>query len=514
MKKITKILTLSLSSLMLFACDDILAKPTQVVDEEKLVNIGGKDDYYKNNFDVIYDQLVSSGTSNSTILTALLNNISKIEVAKFYNLSTEEFQKVLDQVKLVLAHKQAETLTGNAKKLEDIILEKVKDQFIEKVKGGSYSTDNLYNEEEFANELKTSLYTVEGDTFVEDYLITPESKFDDLFKADYSDYIERNIYPDLLKELLTSVYLYENAYTSLGRAYGRDVKYIKLDAISTHKDSVPVLVNSYLKAFAEGSKSAGTFIPTDDFDLESLAKIYKGVNTTQKEKDFATNNDVTTREDVLNEELEKVGTYDSSIDDYIIHTDASLRDDDLVSTYTGSYTYTVGHGKTLKERELAALDIVVDDGLVIKSGGVSSLPSDMRDRLFSSAVASNLKTIKNETENKSVQILVPKLTQNISPEDDDYYLNQYAYYDSSSSAYYIIIVDDYYNTTLLKDGKGDNVNEATKDKALEIARLLSSTSSNQKDAIVYYLKQYQPAFGDQKFYDYIKDTYPDVVDED
>ena len=145
MKKITKILTLSLSSLMLFACDDILAKPTQVVDEEKLVNIGGKDDYYKNNFDVIYDQLVSSGTSNSTILTALLNNISKIEVAKFYNLSTEEFQKVLDQVKLVLAHKQAETLTGNAKKLEDIILEKVKDQFIEKVKGGSYSTDNLYN---------------------------------------------------------------------------------------------------------------------------------------------------------------------------------------------------------------------------------------------------------------------------------------------------------------------------------------------------------------------------------
>ena len=138
----------------------------------------------------------------------------------------------------------------------------------------------------------------------------------------------------------------------------------------------------------------------------------------------------------------------------------------------------------------------------------------MRDRLFSSTVASNLKTLKNETENKSVQILVPKLTQNISPEDDDYYLNQYAYYDSSSSAYYIIIVDDYYNTTLLKDGKGDNVNEATKDKALEIARLLSSTSSNQKDAIVYYLKQYQPAFGDQKFYDYIKDTYPDVVDED
>lgn len=506
MKKITKILTLSLSSLMLFACDDILAKPTQVVDEEKLVNIGGKDDYYKNNFDVIYDQLVSSGTSNSTILTALLNNISKIEVAKFYNLSTEEFQKVLDQVKLVLAHKQAETLTGNAKKLEDIILEKVKDQFIEKVKGGSYSTDNLYNEEEFANELKTSLYTVEGDTFVEDYLITHESKFDDLFKADYSDYIERNIYPDLLKELLTSVYLYENEYLSLGRAYAREVKYIKLETISTHKDSVPMLINSYFEAFRNNEIS---------FDLDSLAKIYKGVNLADGsvEKTFLTNySGITTRENVIEEEISKVGVWNAGANEYDLIKDSTKRDNELVSSYTGSYTYPVSHGKLLKDRELEALDIVVDDGLVVKSGGVSSLPSDLRDRIFTSNISNNITKLASRDETKEIQILIPKYTPNLSETDPDYYLNKYAYYDTSSNAYYIVLIGNYYNTSALrqKDDDTAEVKEDKKQHALEIARLLSSTSSNQTDAITHYLNQYDLTFGDQKFYDYLKETYPDL----
>ena len=54
------------------------------------------------------------------------------------------------------------------------------------------------------------------------------------------------------------------------------------------------------------------------------------------------------------------------------------------------------------------------------------------------------------------------------------------------------------------------VKENKKQHALEIARLLSSTSSNQTDAITHYLNQYDLTFGDQKFYDYLKETYPDL----
>ena len=89
MKKVTKILSLSLVALSLFACDDILAKPDVVVNEDSLITIGDNKDIYNNNFEVIYDQLVSSGTSNSTIMKEIINNTAKKEISKFYNSENE-----------------------------------------------------------------------------------------------------------------------------------------------------------------------------------------------------------------------------------------------------------------------------------------------------------------------------------------------------------------------------------------------------------------------------------------
>ena len=91
-------------------------------------------------------------------------------------------------------------------------------------------------------------------------------------------------------------------------------------------------------------------------------------------------------------------------------------------------------------------------------------------------------------------------------------IDKYAYYDTSSNAYYIVLIGNYYNTSALrqKDDDTAEVKEDKKQHALEIARLLSSTSSNQTDAITHYLNQYDLTFGDQKFYDYLKETYPDL----
>lgn len=503
MKKINKILTLSLAALTLFACDDILAKPGVVINEDHLVDVSGSTDYYKNTFETIYDQLVDSGTSNSTVIREMINAVARVEISKFYNITEEQFDKVLDNATKTLT-KTGETLTGVEKDLEDIIVEKVKKQMVDKVKAGTYSKDNLYQEEKLANELKTSLYDIKGNQFVTDYLITPDSEYEDLFKADYTDYIKRSMYPDILKELMTSVYLYENEYLSLGRAFGREVKYIKLETISTHKDSVPVLINNYFKEFVNGTIA--------DFDLDSLARIYKGVNTNETESAFATTYGITTRENVIEEEITKVATKNGD-GSYTILTDTLKRDDDLVSSYTGNYTYPVSHGKELKDRELAALDIVVDDGLVIKSGGVSSLPSDLRDRLFSANIANYLAEVKSSKDaNNKIKVLTPKVTPDISETDEDYYLSKFAYYDSSSSAYYIVVVDAYYNTSILRKNENDNSQEEAtkKDNAMKIARLLSSTSSNQSEAIVHFFDKYEIEIGDQKFYDYMKETYPDL----
>lgn len=526
MKKFNKILTLSLASLLLFACDDIAAEPSPVVNGDNLIQINGNSDFYKNDFEALLESLNSSGSSSNTIMTKIINNISKDVVSKFYNITIEEFNAVLENVKDTLANKPTIELTNeNAKTLKEIIIDEVKDTMISKVNTGSYSVDNLFNETKLVNELKSSLYKIEGSTLNKDYLITPDSTYEEIFKADYSDYIERNIYPDILQNLLTSVYLFENNYTSLGRAYGRDVKYIKLETISTHKDSVPVLINSYFTSFLNDS------LPTENFDLNSLARIYKGVynldtpdQVEQNEIQFIETSGITTRQDVVDEELTKVGTFDSETNEYIIHTDTSKLDTNLLSTYTGSYTYPVSYGKELKDRELATLDIVVDDGIAISDGGVSDLPTDIRSRIFNTNIKNNIQTLTSR-QNKTINVLTPKNTPNTSEGDTDYYLNKFAHYDSSTSAYYIVLVDSYYSIDLLKSGNPDLYNkkddeakiefsQETKDAALEIARLLSTKTSNQKKAIIHYLEEYGMTFGDQSFYDYIESTYPDVLEDD
>ena len=123
MKKVTKILSLSLVALSLFACDDILAKPDVVVNEDSLITIGDNKDIYNNNFEVIYDQLVSSGTSNSTIMKEIINNTAKKEISKFYNISEADFNKVLETVKAKLVNPSTADLTGKAQELENIILQ-------------------------------------------------------------------------------------------------------------------------------------------------------------------------------------------------------------------------------------------------------------------------------------------------------------------------------------------------------------------------------------------------------
>ena len=175
MKKLGKILTLSLASLMLFACDDIVAEPKPVVDENEIVTVNGSKDYYNNNFEVIFEKLSSSGTANDTIMKELINFMAKEQVAKFYGLEVSAFENVLTNVLKTLSNNNPETLTGNAKVLEDIILEEVKDKMLDKVKGGSYSTDYLFYEEKLVNELKLSLYDIKGEEFTTKLLVTPDS---------------------------------------------------------------------------------------------------------------------------------------------------------------------------------------------------------------------------------------------------------------------------------------------------------------------------------------------------
>ena len=497
MKKITKILALSLSAVALLGCDDIIAQPGKVLDDNKLVNIA--DENFFNTFEVIYNKLVDSGTSNTTIINELTEIISKNELKEFYGFDTEV---VFKNVTAKLAGRTADVKAYDAahqvkaEGLEEIITKRVTDTLVEKAKSDSYAVDKLFQEEKLVNELRTSLYNVTGENLKEDLLITPDMEYADILTADYTDYIERTIYPDVYKELLTSLYLLENDYLSLGRAYAREVSYIKLENISKHNDSVPVLINSYFEAIENGTA------PTTTFDLDSLARIYKGVFTTGDDaKEIAFAETITTRADTIDEDLRKVVEFsnDEPTNKLLAENDRN-RDADLTQQYTGSYTYLPSWGKTLKEREIEQLDIVFDEELVIKSNGVNDLPSALRERLFSSSVESYV------SEFKGLKFLTPKQTLNNETAD---YLTKYAYFDSSSNAYYITIVGETFNTTKLNALK-DNADSTV---PMEIATILGKTSTNQKEALLHYLEEYGLEFGDQGFYDYIEANYGEILED-
>ena len=165
MNKFTKILALSLCSIALLACDDIVAQPNKVLDGDKIVTNDGYKDNYFNNFEVVYNKLVDSGTSNNTIITELTTAIAKIELNKKYGFDTEV---VFNNVTAELAGKTktayAADVKESAEAIEKIIYDRVTDTMIAKAKSDTYAVDKEFKEIKLVIELRSSLYDVEEKT--------------------------------------------------------------------------------------------------------------------------------------------------------------------------------------------------------------------------------------------------------------------------------------------------------------------------------------------------------------
>ena len=86
MKK-NKLLTVAALSLclLLTGCDDIVAKPSN--GESPLVQIEGKDKYFQNDYQKVYDQVVSGGSINTYTLEKLVQSIAndKVNNSKFFD---------------------------------------------------------------------------------------------------------------------------------------------------------------------------------------------------------------------------------------------------------------------------------------------------------------------------------------------------------------------------------------------------------------------------------------------
>ena len=478
--KILKVAALSFVLLLTGCGKKVTTKPANAKDPLVTFTDNNKD-YFRNDIQKVYDQLTDSGEYNTITLNRLIDAIvaDKVTNSNFFN--------------------DFETLK------KDLI----EDELLAKIKSDTYKVDGLFSEAKFINAIKNSLYKVNVTDTHEGILIKPDTTVADIlgenYRTVYADYIDNEILPDINKKLLTAKYICENSFSSLGRAYARDLSYVKLENIEKKPGAAGQLINKWLGDFVNNKVTT-----TDKFSLDSLARIYKGIAGENANETAYINGDYYTLSDEIKDEIGKVCDVANG---YAMKADADI-DKDIEDKYTSNGTYTLAWGHELALRNLSSKKIS-DNNLFTKTVGISDLPNVITDRLFSSSVSSYLEKVKYTPAGSTTEETVAFLTPATSENGTD--LGKYYFYDSTTDAYYIVVVNNYeYTSTNLK--KKVSYKEGTdeiKSVDIDVAKIavaLSSSSTFSSESILAVLKEYKVAehIHDETFYDYMKDNYSDL----
>lgn len=307
---------------------------------------------------------------------------------------------------------------------------------------------NQIEEEKALDMLNKSLYSVkEGEKEIPGYGIKVQTR----------GYIEKKIFPQVIKDILVEEYIYQNNKTALGRAYARKVNYAKISYNSENADFVkfitkkfvnstvytaPVdaskpeidfeVVNKAIQGFDRiGNNSDPALVVLNGDEANALNKsFYESMNGNVNQKEIVkvtlVEADPTTGEKKVNSNYFqnglKIFDYPESPETlpYTIELYGDSELGKLVDKYEKAIKaeenkqlagkeqkealqyFEGGEEKTLFEKFRnkvigLANKKVTNNGWYVKNGGLSELP--MRDRLFSFNVADNLETgFVSETE--------------------------------------------------------------------------------------------------------------------
>lgn len=433
-------------------------------DDEIVNGIVGGDDIAYNDFETFYDSIASGTTIQAKALNDILYRIA-------------QKQLTIDEADLT-------------KKAQQVL--------IDEVSGGNYDTDYKFDELRYAMSLRKNMYNVVCDSShpaKKDLLITPDLTFDQIFGCDYSNYLDKKVKPDIIRRELVGKYIYDNSYSSIGNTNARDVKIVKI----ADRSDKPGAAYNTIKAFIDTyilSESA-----TDEQrDLSNLARIWLGTDLTDDDRSFISTNGLVTLEGQINDEVAK------------IKDDRNLTDKTLESKYTNSYTYSVEKGKRLAIDSLSKTDLITD-GYYLKSTGIDGIPTDLKNRIFSTNYNIDPTATKRDVTYTigGHRYLTPKIVEN---EDD--MMDKIVHYDSSGSSYYIVEIRDVITTGALekKDSDSDEVKKSKEERAIKVAYELATNATYVKDSTVYWLKNSNISYSDSDFYNYIKDNYPEVFEKD
>lgn len=491
-------------ALFLVGCSEIQANPS---DNSASLVTGLVSDLEKNIYEVVYDGLRTSGTIKEQALQDVLLLIAEDKFGTY-----EEIQTNAEKVDL-----------------KEDIQSRIYEKMYALISSGSYETKNLFYEERFANFIKRQLYPLnkeQADPFTEAYAfpaynqanISNGTVVNEAIHLDYyEDYILGEVVPDILRELLVEKYLLEEDYASLGRTYARKVNYIALKVSDRHPEAVKYLMDTFIDQYITSESYTGVA------DLEMLANAYRGINLSDDETALLESAGLLDVDEGVNKTLygEILDKY-NKIDINVLLTDKTIEDE-----FTGNGQYTPEKGLEYKERTLAKQDFTTD-GWFVKNGGLTSLPTEIRDRLFNIGVANGVDRTVDEKDPSytgseaqtsdfvrninGVNYLIPQTSQ----QGDD---RNFLWYDAGSSAYYLIQIVEAVNTTKMSKTATANYDAIKGEGALsaiatQVAKLLGTREGNKTSSTLHWLEQAELTFHDQTIFDYFKEKYPDLYDTD
>ena len=562
------ILALS-AGFVLAACDPVSAVP-QNYDHAIITSTDGDIKLDGNTLGTLYDSITSE--RNSKIVDDILAQIAEKKFgtyAEFLKASSSAAEKTA----FVNAHTDFFGTDDNKEARFDAfkadIDSRISEYFYNEIISGSYNDDlGRFSEKKLYNAHRYELYDLAKPaedafkTFFVDKELTKENAFDHLNTAAYQvaeegkrGYIQEKVYPDILRNKLVEDYIYKNNPSSLGRAYARKLSYVKVayDGESRFADA---LMENFAKNHIE---VAGEHI---DFSIVEDAVKGFAPSTTDNVLISA----LSAEANALLAAAQTEGTIDVAADykfmditivpagSYYKETKLGkiLEDYDKAITAETEGRFPTEENKSAldsftsdgKSKEYGLLQKVISlmkedyttDGWYVKNGGVSDLPSAIRDRLFNIRVANSLDddSLVNEdsaekmgayeyvdgdkTKDKVTRlpylrslygkkVILP--SKSLSFEKDPY---NYIYHDVDGKAFYVCEVLEAPSTAKLNETSEDYKDTPTQKEEIsrQIAKILGTKDSYIKDAYTEYLNKYEFTFFDTSLYEYFKSEYPDL----
>ena len=580
-----------LSTLMLSACsNDIIAKPTDY-DNPLVVNTGSdklNSDVANNITSIIYDAMRDNGTLAKDVLDEILLQIAYSVYGTYEELKTEGATATSASDAFLENHKIYHVLDADGNRVTDKkaeeqrrvhdVLNEIEKRIAEDMYdqiAGSYQRDGYFYEQDFLYALKNKLEPVtfsvsDSALFHDKYLVIPELKKEDVFtyqwdaeddptdtklpglltRSFYEEYITEKIIPEIYREKLVEVYLFEDSYNTLGRSYARKVNIVTITNRNTDLLGANNLMNTYIDTYINTSNQEVSALG----DFEIISKAWRGLNTVENGVSNG-NNQYSNASYLLKTSGQQWKTYDdaaqggftNNVFNYYTGTsyaqmvndlskvkkDPLLTDSTLENSFTNTGEYTVAQGVEFKENDIRKEDYTTD-GWFLKNGGLTDLDSTLRAQLFNIGVANALddETYPDRFVNGEYSVSEDegryiakingryflKTTTSQNEEVSGAKLKDILWFNKDSGTYTLVEVLEAVSSSKLSKTSTSNYatlynQEHMDDIANDVAKEIAKNDSYKTLSTRYWLEAASIAYHDTVIYDYFVENYPELFED-